>query len=327
MDVITMTTQSAPLLRLKKQYNKCCCVCLSILLLGLLAAVVCNYAIGSAYLGFLVSLAIYLAAAAYQIILTRKAFSALEKASLEESQKMELRKYTFRMCALVIGCIAVQTAACSPLVTLPWAFSQRIIAIGWLEAAWLPCVITTGVCAYLWWFLDTTAIIKGYWKREQTPRREKHTRRRYLLFGVIALLAVLLTHLLFNCIPMDTLAGGNTYRSWADFAEFMESPQDEWGNTVDRWLDGKTQLYAKDGTTVLCEYAPMNFSVDHIVYSENEDLLPVTVFTNRQMQNAQATRKNINLFLCALYIAIPLADAAFYFWKEKGSQHQQHKHK
>lgn len=319
---MTMTTQSNTLSRLKAQYGKCCCISLSFLLLGLLAAIGCNYAIGSAYLGFIASLVIYLAAAAYQLLLTRKAFSAAKKVHLEEAERMSLRKFIFRMCCLVVGCAAVQIAACTPLVTLPWEFSQQIIAIGWLENAWLPSIIVIAVSVYVWWFLDTTAIIKGYWKRERISRKVKNARLRHLLSGVAVLLVVLLAQLLFNCIPVDTLAGGNTYRSWDDFVAFMESPQDEWGNSVDRWLDSKTQVYAEDGTTMLCEYVEMNYSVDHIVYSDKEDLLPVTVFTNQQLKSAQTLQKNVNLFLYALYIVIPIAAAAFYLWKQKNSKNQ-----
>lgn len=320
MDVITMVSQKSSLLRLKQQYVKCCCISLSILLLGLIAAVICNYGVGSAYLAFIVSCILYAAAIVYQILITVKAASSTKKVALEESDRMNLNKFTFRMCSLVLVCSAALIAASFPLITLPWSFSQQIIAVGWLESAWLPSVITIAVCSYVWWFLDTTAIAKGYWKRQQLSRKVKQMQLRYFLAAVIALLAVLLIQLVFNCIPMDTLAGGNTYRSWDDFVVFMEQPQDEWGNHVDRWLDDKTRLYTDDGNTVLCEYVKMNFSIDHITYSDRDNKLPVTVYTNRQMKNAQTLKTNANLFLYALYIVIPLTVTAFYFWKRKNSR-------
>ncbi len=308
-----MTT--TPFQQLKQKYGICSAISLGALLLGLIAAIVCNFAIGSAYLGFILGASLYALAAAYQLFITVKALKAGKQANLEAQQHMELTRFTCRLCGLVLGCAVVLTAVCSPLIILPWAFDQQIIAIGWLEFGWLPSLIALGVCGYLWWFLDTTAIIKGYWKHRRVARKVQHTRKRYVLIAAAAMLVVLLVQLVFNSIRLDTLAGGNTFYTWEDFVSFMQQPRDEWDNYVERDLDEKTLFYAQDGTTVLCEYFKMNYSVHHISYREQEDQLPITVYTNMQMDNAETLQSNLNLVMYALYLVIPIAVLGYYFWK------------
>lgn len=312
-----MSTQSSSFKKLQSQYGRCCMISISLILLGLCGAIVCNFSIGSAYLAFIVSMVLYAVAIVYQLLITVKAAGTAKKEDLSQDEKMSLNKFTFRLCAFVIGCAIVQISISFPLVTLPWLFTQRIIAVGWLENAWLPGAITLAVCLYLWWFLDTTAIIKGYWKRQPVNKSEKAVRTRYILWAVVLMLAVFLLQLLFNCIPIDTLAGGNTFQSWDEFVAFMELPRDEWGNVVDRWLDHKIPFFDEEETTVLCEYIPMNYSVHHTTLSENSTHLPVTVYTNLQMLDAEALQKNVKLLLYALYLAIPIFTIGFYFWNHK----------
>lgn len=303
--------------QMKEQYNRCCWISSGIILLGFLCGIFCNYVVISAYLGFILACICYLAAIVYHAMITLKAFQSADKSSLDVHEKKTLRKYIFRLCCLIVGISVTHIATATPLITLPWEFNQRLIAVGWVEAAWLPGVIAIAVCLYGAWFANVTAIGKGYWDRESVTQKEKAIRSRYLLITVLLMLSVLFLQLILYCIPQDVLAGGNTYRSWEDFAAFMELPRDEWGNVVDRWLDRKTQLYAEDGTTVLCEYVEMNFSINHIAYSDSADKLPVTVYTNLQMKNAETFRTNANFFFCALYVVILIMMPMIYFWKRK----------
>lgn len=304
-------------LSIKQQYSTQCLISGGLLLLGIAGVSISNFAIGSAYLGFIVGCIFFLAAIVFQVVITVKAAPRIEKDTMELSQRQELRKFAFRTSALIIGSAIVLAVACIPLITLPWMFSQKLILVGWLEEGWKPALITLCVCAYVAWFLDITAMGKRYWVRKKLSKQERNIRNRYMLVSTALLLSVFLIQLLFNCISLDALAGGHTFETWDDYRDFMELPRDEWGNTVDRSLDRTEQVYAYDDETLLCEYTPLNFSIHHTEYSIEKDLLPVTVYTNRQVKDAERLQSNVNVLLISLYILIAIGTPAVYFWKKR----------
>ena len=201
---------------------------------GMIAALICNFAFTRAYLGFFISIIFYLAAAVCQVIFVNKAFLSVadDGFSSEETVKFKSSVVRISKCAFVL--IVFLCAVSLPLVLNPVSFSgyyemdayMGIWASTWLVYGALYGVAALIICLILCRFISSSLVKKGVISESDNEKRLSHN--LFLLFFCAVSLAVVvfLTFGVYCAVTDDgywpKFADGIIFEDYESFAEFME---------------------------------------------------------------------------------------------------------
>lgn len=170
-----------------------------------------------------------------------------------------------------------------------------------------------------------------YLAEEEQKRMEAiwHIRRKAVSIYCMLLLCIALVQGMFNslCNPAD-FCDGHEFDNYKDFAAFMEQEgalsEESSFSSIEEMDDledntyGETHketLQAEDGT-ILCEYTLNNMDVVEVSYGREEDnYLPITVYTHTDLYNGSWVKNWINLGFVFLYIIEIVVAAIVYFKK------------
>lgn len=299
-------------------------ISIGLALLGLIAAMICNFGFNRGYLGFFVGTIFYLAAVLTEGVFLNLAYSSVDSEEFEGEALRRCKKSILRLGLGIISGAVVLFAATLPLVLKLWDPYLGLNALPWLMSGLYCGAVAAVLCFAVCWAVDRFLGRKNGWAPVPDPRLT--ALRRKILAAALAVLAVtFVAQWAFNQFTQAiSLYPGISFDNWDDFKTYMETPTTEDGYQdltfmsensgygMEVYMDQNGYYYQfwpepieitdADGK-VLCEIVKRNEYVWYLGYGSGEDLLPVTVYTVQQRWDTYGLRNFVNVVFCCLYVA------------------------
>ena len=332
------------------QYRSHSYLAMGIAVFGLLAAMLCNFGFLRAYIGFLIAAGFYLAAAVSQAVFLNSAFLSVSDDSIGEAQLSDFKRAAVRLAERSFGLTAVLLGLSLPLVLFVSDAYQGLRAESWFGYGILTSAAALMLVAVVCHFLNASLLKKGVYTLSEKEAAVYHHNHRLKRICAIALLAVFaatsLAHHLSTAIwqPYSIMAG-TTFEDYESFVAFMEqdvppAPRpsatdgtaiapapseeigprkyyDQYGNEISEEEAMTRRLKDSDGN-VVCVYLDRNESVVSMRYSPKDGtVLPITVYTDADLQQARRLAEKRHVIFCAAYCIEAAAALVIYFKKRE----------
>ena len=255
-------------------------ICVLIAVIGLLAAMLCNFGFYRAELGFYIGLIFFMTSAVMEIIFAVLALSGLDAEEFGGEHLSETRKYIIKKTEALVFLAFILLAYCFPLVieTNSTSFINiRVDFGGWLFWGSVFAGIAATICAAANLMLDKKMEKKGiYTVDENIVRRRKLAKIRFAsplipiakIFIPLIAITVVVNILCLSIFDYEFFLRGKG-TEWTDvnaFVEYMEENIDQYGEPEDDdyvhyptykiWLDDKQISFCWNNRTV--EYFNVN---------------------------------------------------------------------
>ncbi|MEG2008650.1 MAG: helix-turn-helix transcriptional regulator [Oscillospiraceae bacterium] len=316
--------------------------------LGLLAAMVCNFGFYRAYLGFLFGSVFYLAALLCQAVWINGAFLAVSDDEMAGAEVERFKRSLVSIAEKAMSLPVVLFAASLPLIVYPTDTYQGLTADSWFLRGALPFGLAGLVlCGLICYFLTDILQKNGlYTLTEKEDAVYLHNFRLRRVCALILLAALCLTlfggSALTGFGDVSSVADGTSFADFASFKAYMEqeipaahtgiggadaAPErvlsestgqyyDAQGNEVTRDEALTRTIKDQDGK-VVCTYIARNESVWNLRYSQADgNVLPITVFTQDDILAAQQRIREINSIV-AVAAAAEIFAVLIIYWKKR----------
>lgn len=311
---------------------------------GFLTAMVCNFGFHRAYIGFFAGAVFYLAAVICQAIDINVAFLSVSDDDIAGAEVERFKHSVVSLGEKAIGLLAVLLTVTLPLMVYPADAYVGLTAESWLFGALpfgLAGVVLCGVVCY---FLNSSLQKKGVYRlTEKETVVYQHNfklKRTCSLLLLAALCVTLIGHVVATGAgDVSNIATGTSFDDFDTFKAYMEQdipPQynggrfdnapaqmvpgsehyyDEQGNEITK-EESMTRTITDQAGNVLCQYMERNQSVWSMRYGHlNGELLPITTFTQQDIEAALRTLSLRNTIFGGVYFAEIAAMLFLYFRK------------
>ena len=217
-----------------------------IAMVGLLAAMICNFGFNRAYIGFIVACIFFLIAVICEAIFVKLAFSSVSTDDFE-SEKLSLCKKMFVKCAAITYFVVVFLFCASlPLAFIPWDTYMGVAAPEWFKYGLLCGVIFAVVYAIVMCVIRQIFIKNGKYifsekeaqRYQQINSIVKSMPKRCLKIFLPILIVTIAGQAIFNIVVVvsDTVfANGTSFNSVEDFKKYIETPSEGLYHEVDEF--------------------------------------------------------------------------------------------
>ena len=248
-------------------------ICTLIAIVGLLAAMLCNFGFYRAELGFYIGLIFFVTAAVMEIIFAVIAVSSLDAEEFDGEHLAETRKYIIKKTEALVFLAFILLAYCIPLTIEGETTSFINIRVdfdGWLVFGSVFALFAGIVCAIANLILDKTMEKKGIYSiDENIAKKRRLAKIRFALplipvakvFIPLVAVTIAATIICLNFFDYGFFLRGKG-TEWTDankFVEYMESRVTEDGDEVDNnniyptyttWVDGTRLSFRWNNRTV-----------------------------------------------------------------------------
>lgn len=330
------------------QYQNRTYIAMGITVGGLIAALIGNLAFHRATLGFLLGAIFFAASIVCQAVFVNKAFFSVEDAGLDAGVLSDFKRKVIDFAKRSIGLTVAFIGFTFPLILVDAYMglgSDSLLIWGSLGAAAFLLVY-----AVVLYFFNASLLKKGVYslsEKEAAVYRRNHKLKRTCAIVLVVLLAVtFVAHQFATSIwgPYSIMKG-TTFEDYDSFIEYMEQDipaepryhfyggttsvetpvpseeidttiyYDEYGNEISEEEALTRRLEDKNGN-VVCEYIDRNESVVSLRYTpKNGTILPITVCTEDDLQEARQTALVRHVIFGAAYCIECIAIVLVYFKK------------
>ena len=330
------------------QYKNHTYIAIGVSMIGIIVALVCNLAFLKAILGFFLGAIFFAASIVCQAVFVNKAFFSVEDAGLDVNVLSDYKRKVIGLAEKSIGLTVAFIGFTFPLILVDAYMglgSDSLLILGAMGAA--AFLLFYAVVLY---FLNASFLKKDVYslsEKEAAVYRCNHKlKRTYAIILVILLVATFVGHQFATSIwgPYSIMKG-TTFEDYDSFVEYMEqdipaSPRysfngvttaadipvpseeietgtyyDEYGNEISEEEALTRRLEDKNGN-VVCEYIDRNESVVSLRYTPKDGtILPITVCTEDDLQEAKQTAAVRHVIFGAAYCIECLAVVFVYFRK------------
>ena len=212
------------------QFKNKSIISVSIAAVGLIAALICNFAFYRAYLGFFIAILFYLAAAVCQIIFVNKAFLAVSYDEFEDTELQSHKRSIVHFAEYTLSAISLLIAVTLPLVISPVSSSMDaysgIWAETWLFYGALYGIIGIVICLLVSHKINSSLANKGIVNETYNDKRRRNNFYLGFFCAVFFFVMAGITLLMWLGITEDgyapKFAKGTVFNDYESFAEFME---------------------------------------------------------------------------------------------------------
>lgn len=324
--------------------------------IGLIIAMICNFAFYRAYLGFFIGSAFCLAAMICEIIFAMKAFYSVDNSEFA-SEAFGRYKGNFVTCIKrVVITIISELAFMCPLIVFPWDGYFGLLAATWFFYGAIFVAVALIICAFISWGVNIKLIKKCDMPEDKTAQliATNKFRIKYTIIAVVALIVTFIAQLNFNdSVSAYDFAKGTTFDDIDKFVEYMETPRKEFIESDEIFVEEieleyndivdngslseeemsdrddytfydefytKETIYGKDEKTVIAEYTWRNEAVKamHWEWDNNGEFVSVTTYTGNDYVNGSNVLDIINICAVFIYFIEVIVIAMIYKKKRKG---------
>lgn len=311
-------------------------------LVGLLAAMICNYGFLRANIGFFIGSVFYLVAVICEVIFTKLAFFSIENDDFEDNNFILCKKHFFRISALTCSIILILFSVTLPLVVFTDGPYMGLLIGTWAKFGILFGVVGALVSAVLFKISEIIAVNMNLYNYAQEMTPEVLKLRKHCIIALSIIIAVtVFVQGAFILVPQKMLTGCLVYTDVNKFVEYIETPSDIPANEVTMPLpnpdydtitaveddslgeaviseDEEVEyIYSEDGNTVICSYVHRNKDVNMIEVEWNDGVPTILVFTNHNIQEADRNFITINIVLAVAYIVEIVVVGIVYYEKKR----------
>jgi len=202
-------------------------ISIGIAVLGLIAAMICNFGFLRAYLGFLIGSVFYVAATVCQVIFVILHLSGLDEDIITTEELAQYRNHTYGFSSAVFSAIIILFSASLPLVIIPWDTYLGLDAGPWALYGGLYSVICLILCWIIVTLLQLVLAKRGLITLPQHKVASQKLRLKFSGILAMTLTVLVLVQAIINSILPDLLIKGTVLHSWDDFQTLMEEEKTE----------------------------------------------------------------------------------------------------
>lgn len=330
------------------QYKNHTYIAIGVSVIGMIVALVCNLAFLKAVLGFFLGAIFFASSIVCQAVFVNKAFFGVEDAGLDVEVFSDYKRKVIDLAEKSIGLTVTFIGFTFPLILVDAYMglgSDSLLIWGAIGAA-----VFLLIYAVALYFLNASLLRKGVYslsEKEADIYHQNHKLKRTSSIVLVVLLAVTFVgHQFATSIwgPYSIMEG-TTFEDYDSFIEYMEQDipakekyyfsdgttaveqevpseeigsciyYDQYGNEISKEEAMTHRLEDKNGN-VVCEYLALNESVVSMQYTPKDGtVLPITVFTDADLWEAQQTAAVRHVMFGAAYCIECLAVVLIYFKK------------
>lgn len=281
----------------------------AISMIGFLAAMICNFGLYRAKIGFFVAAVFYIAAIVCESIFFVGAWNSINGEEFSGEQIENTKKYFINLLEKVIEATLIIFAATLPLILNSEKDYPVYGILFEAELVYgLPCAFVTLVlCMVIRWKINGMIISKGIVAATAKVEKEHkiltvRTKHMVLLIGVI--LITFCVQLSVNNIGEKVFLSGTTFDNYEVFKSYMETPLSDDGviyEPDDEAYYEEESIEDEDGN-VLCQYKSYNAYVVSMDYGDGDDYLPITVYTVSDWNKLYNILDIVNVIFVIIYL-------------------------
>ena len=330
------------------QYKNRTYIAMGVSVVGMIVALICNLAFLKAVLGFFLGAIFFAASIVCQAVFVNKAFFSVEDAGLDTGVLSDFKRKVVDFAKKSIGLTVSFIGFTFPLILVDAYVglgSDSLLIWGSMGTA-----VFLLIYAVVLYFLNASLLKKGVYslsEKEAAVYRRNHKLKRTCTIVLVVLLAVTFVgHQFATSIwgPYSIMKG-TTFEDYDSFIEYMEKdipavpryeanlngsvavpipPEeqigpttyyDQYGNEISE-EEALTRRLEDSNGNVVCEYMDRNESVVSLRYTPKDGtILPITVCTEDDLQEARQTASVRHVFFGAAYCIECLAVVLVYFKK------------
>ena len=330
------------------QYKNYTYISIGISVVGMIVALVCNLAFLKAILGFFLGAIFFAASIVCQAVFVNKAFFSVEDAGLDADVLSDYKRKVIGLAEKSIGLTVTFIGFTFPLILVDAYMglgSDSLLIWGTMGA-----VTFLLIYAIVLYFLNASLLKKDVYslsEKETAVYRYNHKLKRTCAIVLVVIMAVTFVgHQFATTIwgPFSIMEG-TTFEDYDSFIEYMEQDipaepkhyfyggttsvetpvpseevetgtyYDEFGNEITYEEAITRRLEDKNGN-VVCEYLDRNERVVSLRYTPKDGtILPITVCTEDDLQEARQTAAVRHVIFGAAYCIECLAVVLVYFKK------------
>lgn len=330
------------------QYTNYTYIAMGISVVGMIAALICNLAFLKAVLGFFLGTIFFAASIVCQAVFVNKAFYSVEDAGLDAAVLSDYKRKVVDLAKSSIGLTVGFLGFTFPLILVDAYMglgSDSLLIWGMMGTAAFLLIY-----AIVLYFLNPSLLKKRIYslsEKESVIYHHNHKLKRTCAIILVVLFIVTsVGHQFATSIwgPYSIMKG-TTFTDYESFIEYMEQDvpaepkhsffggttavepaapseeidsvtyYDQYGNEISKEEALTRRLEDKKGN-VVCEYIDRNESVVSLRYTPKDGtILPITVYTEDNLQEARQTAAVRHVIFGAAYCFECLAVVLIYFKK------------
>lgn len=318
--------------RVLLKFNIRSIVAFAVAVVGLIAAMICDFGFLRAYIGFFVASLFFVGAITIQVINAICTFASFKDTESSFDRVNKAKRKMFSTCCVVISSVLTLFTFTLPLVTKSYNAYVGLSVDYWFSSGIVAALICAAVCFAACYILRLLAAKKHLYEIENEERKEISFRLRFCGKRTLILCVVLLVTFAVHSgvADMDDLIAESfskceKFTNLDEFKAYIEK-ENEWeygyydrnpgfsqdvifGAPVEIEGDGETDyqtgaIYDKYGDKILLTYKHKNLAVVRIIceWDKNENLL-IKTYTNSALQGGYAIFNIIMYTFVAAYIA------------------------
>ena len=330
------------------QYQNLTYIAMGVSVVGMIVALVCNLAFLKAILGFFLGTIFFVASIVCQAVFVNKAFFSVEDAGLDERVLSDFKRKVINFAEKSIGLTVAFIGFTLPLILVDAYMglgSDSLLIWGAMGATAFLLIY-----AVVLYFLNAFFLKKDVYslseKEEAVYHRNRKLKRTCAIILVILLGVTFVGHQFATSIwGPYSIMNGTTFEDYDSFVEYMEQDipalpryyfnggttsvettipseetgtstyYDEHGNEISEEEALTRRLEDRNGN-VVCEYIARNENVVSLRYtSKDGTILPITVCTEDDLQEARQTAAVRHVIFGSAYCIECLAVVLIYFKK------------
>ena len=317
----------------KKKFTNLSFISIGLIIVGLIAAMICNLGFSKGLLGFCLASVFFVAATICQICFTVSFRLLIDEEETEHAEEIKKANtdMVFSSVKIFFG-ILLTFAFCLPIAVLTLSYFNShygLVIDSWILFGTLFAAVTflLAFCVYKIFVLKALISQEIVWLDEQTVSRA-NTERKLLgkiciVFTVVLAIIILATYIITSSVSESTFIERERFDDPDKFIEYMQSEYDAWyeegygdspapphnelGYPNKKWaeIDGKEYYYC----------AHLYESIDILQHLNGEWEIIVT--TNEADQNGQAMYSILNAGLLSLHVINLAVCVIWYLVKTK----------
>ncbi len=319
----------------KERLNICSIISVGIALVGLIAAMICNFGFYRAYIGFYLSCIFYLSAIICETISLTVTFSSVKNSDFEDTLFNTYKRSFMKTGTVIISVVMVIFASTLPLIIIPWESYIGITAVTWFVYGLLAAIIASIICFAIARIVKTVALKRNLYYLSENEKELSKTlsplKKKTVIILCLSLSLTFIAQLLFNSfINPKSLAGGKSFTDLEEFKKYIEteaySENDAYFEIIPIDPDysyGQEDIvydyiYDSTGENILLQYVHRNKRVKIIEYRwESDGSLTLVTYTDTALERAVILIDIINIGFIICYLIEAVTVVLTYFSKRK----------
>ncbi|MBQ7344000.1 MAG: helix-turn-helix domain-containing protein [Clostridia bacterium] len=318
----------------EKKFTNLSFISIGLIIVGLIAAMICNLGFSRGLLGFCLASVFFVAATICQICFTVSFRLLIDEEDEEHAEKIKLANTDMVLNSVkAFFGVLLAFAFCLPIAVIPYNSYYGLAFDSWLMFGALFAAVTFlfAFCIYKIFVFKMLIDKELIWLDEQTlenvNKDTKLLKKLCIGFAITLALLLLITYILTSFVSESTFIKRERFDDPDEFIEYMQSGYDAWyeegyGDVPQNQLpiyEPNKKWAEIDGKEYY--YNPILYESINILQHENGEW-EIVVTTDEADQNGQVMYSILNAGLLSLHVINLAIFVIWYFVKTKKRKHK-----